>query len=117
MQRERRRSQRIHTYQPVRLQPVHSQRSTDTLTKDISAHGVRCLSGQIFPVSTELSVELSTKEGPMAAYGKAAWFQMIPHSDQVEIGITFTDVSPETMQRLSVYLDHLSIKSVASEAS
>ena len=114
MQTERRRSPRIRTYQPVRLQPIHSQRSMDTLTKDVSRHGLRCLSEQIFPVSTEVSVELTTADGPLAARGKTAWFQIIPHSDQVEVGIAFTEISPETIRRLSVYLDRLSEKSSAS---
>ena len=113
MKPERRRSQRIRTYQPVRLQPIHSPHSIDTLTKDVSLHGLRCLSEQILPVATELSVELSTVDGPLAARGKAAWFHMLPYSDQVEVGIAFTDVSPQNLQRLSAYLDRLSIKSRA----
>ena len=114
MQTERRGSPRIRTYQPVRLQPIHSQRSMDTLTKDVSRYGLRCLSEQIFPVSTEISIELTTADGLLAVRGKSAWFQMIPHSDQVEVGIAFTDLSPNTIRRLSVYLDRLAQKAISS---
>lgn len=110
MQEDRRRTPRIRTYQPVRLQPLHSSRFMDTLTKDVSLQGLRCISEQTFPVATELNIELSTIEGPMSARGRTAWFQMIPHSDQVELGIAFSDISQETLRRLSAYLEHLSQK-------
>ncbi|MBI3020608.1 MAG: PilZ domain-containing protein [Candidatus Omnitrophica bacterium] len=111
---ERRSAQRLRAYQPVRLRKLHSPQVIETLTKDLSAGGVRCLSTSVFPVSTQVNVDLvlSSGEEPFSAMGRAVWFQIIPHSDQFDIGISFVEVPPQHKRRLSVYLDHLSAKSL-----
>ena len=55
---ERRSSPRVPTYQPIRLQKSGAPSVVETLTKDLSAGGVRCLSIPLFPVSSDLNVEL-----------------------------------------------------------
>jgi hypothetical protein len=107
---ERRTSPRVRAYRPVRLNVPATHRLTETLTKDLGTGGLCCISSTIFPIATELHVELTLSEGgePVAAKGKAVWFRMIPHSEQVDMGIAFLEMSMDHKRRLSAYLDRLS---------
>ena len=110
MDQERRSSSRIRAYRPVRLSKPGTPRLVETLTKDLAVGGLRCISSTLFPVSTELTVELilSTGDEPITARGRTIWFQMIPSSEQFDIGIAFLDLPFEHKRRLSAYLERLS---------
>ena len=110
---ERRANPRIRTYHPLRLHRPGVPQMVETLTKDVSAGGIRCLSSTLFPVSTEVQVELVLMNGeePLTARGQTRWFRMIANSDQFDIGISFLYFSPQNERRLSVYLDLLSKRS------
>ena len=110
MPEERRRTPRIRAYHPVRLQRPGTAPVVETLTKDLSSAGLRCLSSTWFPVTSDLHVELVLASGaaPITIRGKAAWFGMIPHSDQLELGISFQEIDPADKRRLSAYLDRVS---------
>ncbi len=109
MVQERRSSQRARAYLPVRLHQPGSPQVVETLTKDISVGGFRCLNSILCPISTELGVDLALSTGneQLSLRGKAVWFRTIPESEQFDFGIAFVDLSPETKRRLSAYLDHL----------
>lgn len=113
MGEERRATPRIRAYRPVRLHHAGIPRVVETLTKDLAVGGLRCVSQVLFPVSTEVNVELmlSTGSEPLTARGRAVWFQTIPHSEQFDLGISFLDLAPADKRRLSVYLDRLSSQS------
>ena len=106
----RRSTPRFRAYRPVRIQKPGTGQVVETLTKDLAIGGMRCLTPTLFPVSTELFLELvlSTGEEPFSVRGRAAWFQMIPHSEQFELGISFVDVSIPNQRRLSAYIARLS---------
>ena len=107
---ERRAVPRFRAYLPVRIQKPGTPHVVETLTKDLGVGGVRCLSATLFPIATEVSVELvlSTGEEPFSVRGRAVWFRMIPHSEQFDLGIAFLDVPPQGKRRLSAYIDRLS---------
>ena len=107
MNQERRNSQRVRAYLPVRLRTPASPQPIETLTKDLGAGGLRCLSPIACPVSTEIGLELvlATDDEPIAVRGKTTWFRTIPESDQFDFGIAFLDLSQQNKRRLSVYLD------------
>ncbi len=88
----------------------------ETLTKDLSLTGMRCLSSTICPVSSDVSLELILGNGqePLALRGRTVWFQTIPEGDQFDIGIAFFDVSPHNKRRLSMYIDRLSPQTIPS---
>ena len=118
MTEERRRSHRMRAYLPVQLHKAHTPQMIETLTKDVSADGLRCVSSTLCPVSTEVSIELALPSGHevLELRGRTAWFRMIPHSDQFDIGIAFHDVSPQTKIRLSAYIERLSDQTSAVPA-
>ena len=109
---ERRNAPRVRAYRPVRIVKPGTSHVVETLTKDIGMGGVRCISPGLFPVSSEVSVEvvLSTGEEPFTVRGRAIWFQTIPHSEQFDIGIAFLELPAQSKRRLSVYIDRLSSK-------
>ena len=114
MFQERRITPRIRTYHPVRLFRPGDPKPIETLTKDLAAGGLRCVSPCALPVSTELNVELvlSTGEELLTARGRTAWFQMLPKSDQFELGIAFVEVPPRHHQHLSTYLGRVTRQAV-----
>ena len=106
---DRRNTPRFRAYRPVRIQRPGALQIVETLTKDLGTGGLRCISPTLFPVSTEVSVELvlSTGEEPFSVRGRMVWFRMIPHSEQVDLGIEFIELEDQDKRRLSAYMDYL----------
>jgi len=94
-------------YLPVRLTQLKPTHSLETLTKDLSLEGVRCVSPTSLPVATQVSVELGLSPGtePITLLGRMAWFRNLPYSEQFDLGITFTEINSQTKRRLSTYID------------
>ena len=115
MDEERRSQPRTRAYLPVRLHKTSSPQLVETLTKDVGLGGIRCLSPTLFPVSTEVTVELvlSTGQEPLTMRGRTAWFSMIPESEQFDLGISFFELQPHHQRRLSTFLELLAGKSSA----
>ena len=109
MGEERRSTQRVRAYRPVRLHRTGAGPVIETLSKDLSPDGLRCLSSLLFPVATDLTVQLmlSTGDEPVTARGRTVWFRTLPDSEQFEVGISFTEIPPHQKRRLSAYLDRL----------
>jgi hypothetical protein len=117
MSQERRSAPRIRAYRPVRLYKVGNPYVIETLTKDLSVAGLRCISSSIFPVSTGVNIELvlSMGEEIFTARGRTKWFTMIPKSDQFDIGISFEGLPLSQKHRLGSYLDHIAAKPAEAE--
>lgn len=115
MLEERRRSPRHRAYLPVRVRQQGGPQVIETLTRDLSEGGLRCLSQLITPVGSELSLELmlSTGSEPLTLHGRSAWFRTLPDSEQFDLGIAFIDLSPQDQRRLATYLHLLSSQTVA----
>ncbi|MBI3010448.1 MAG: PilZ domain-containing protein [Candidatus Omnitrophica bacterium] len=107
MTQERRQAPRVAVYLPVRLYPSHCSRLVETLTKNVSAGGLRFISPLELPVSSDLTVDLllSNGEEPIVVRAKVMWFQMIPYSEQFDVGVSFHDTPEESQRRLSGYLE------------
>ena len=107
---ERRSTTRVRAYRPVRVHKPSTPEVIETLTKDLSQGGLRCLSTMLLPVASEVTVELMLGSGgePISTRARTIWFQTIPQSEQFDIGITFVDLSGYDKRRLSAYLDRIS---------
>ena len=86
MMQERRGSRRVRAYRPLRLSDARSPRVIETLTKDLAVGGLRAISTTVFPVSTEIRLELVLSEGhePLTVKGRAVWLHTIPESEQFQ---------------------------------
>ncbi|MBI4343792.1 MAG: PilZ domain-containing protein [Candidatus Omnitrophica bacterium] len=104
---ERRLHPRARAYRPVRLHPRGSPAVIETLTKDLSVCGLRCLCPKPVPVGLPVNVELVLGQGqePLFLEGKAVWFRTLPDSEQYDLGVSFLDLSEQKRRRLSVYFD------------
>ena len=110
---ERRHTSRVRAYRPVRLRKPNTPGVCETLAKDLSVEGLRCLSPTWFPVASDLQVDVLLSDGaePLSVAGRAVWFRVVPHSDQFEVGLSFQHMSEQNKRRLSAYLGRLSAKS------
>ncbi|MBI3324413.1 MAG: PilZ domain-containing protein [Candidatus Omnitrophica bacterium] len=93
----------------MRLHCQHTPRLVETLTKDISTGGLRCLSPVPQPVGSPVSVELTLGNGyrPVVTRGSVVWFQSIPGSEQFYLGIGFSDITEQDSKYLSSYLSKI----------
>ena len=94
----------------MRIYPQGEAKVIQTLTKDLSESGLRCLSPLTKPVNTPLSVEIDLGPGkrPLNLRAKTVWFQHIPHSEQFYLGIAFGELSNHDRELLSRYISDIS---------
>jgi c-di-GMP-binding flagellar brake protein YcgR len=114
---EQRAFPRVAIYWPVRVQRPGAPVLIETLTKDLSLGGVRCLSPDVLPVSTVVDIELTVAKGqePLAVRGRSVWFRTLPKSDQFEVGLIFQGLSPINKRRLSACIERLQARADSSE--
>lgn len=100
---ERRRDSRIKEEDKVVIelltngQPPAEKTILNALTKDISPGGVRLTTNMLLPVNTLLKVEvvLSRRRRVVQATGIVRWARTIYDEEMFEIGIEFTQISPD----------------------
>ena len=111
---ERRGAPRLDCVLPLQLyaNANHDPKVIETLTKNLSAGGLRCLSpmtkGAASPVSLEMT--LGQGERPLSLQAKIVWFERIPHGNQFYLGLAFENISDHDTRRLSRYLEQISSK-------
>ena len=101
--RERRRDSRITEEDKVLIelltngQPPADRTIINALTRDVSAGGVRLLANVLLPVGTLLKVEvvLSGRRRVVHATGIVRWARPVYEEELFEIGIEFTNISPD----------------------
>lgn len=100
---ERRRDSRIKEEDKVVIelltngQPPAEKTILNALTKDISPGGVRLTTNMLLPLNTLLKVEvvLSRRRRVVQATGIVRWARTIYDEEMFEIGIEFTQISPD----------------------
>ncbi len=104
---ERRRWTRLRSHLPVRFQDLRTQRFVETLSKDLSAGGVRCLTHEFLPASRELIVEISLYRAtpPVKARARVAWIQQVPHADQYCVGLEFLQIPKALQDEIQTYIE------------
>lgn len=101
--RERRRDRRINEEDKVLIElltngrPPADQTIINALTKDVSPGGVRLLTNVLLPVNTLLKMEivLSQRRRQVHAMGVVRWAHSMYEEELFEIGIEFTQISPD----------------------
>ena len=105
---ERRRWARLRSHVPVRYQDTKTQRFVETLSKDVSVGGLRCVTHEFLPASRELLVELSLRRAAPALKTRArvAWVQQIPHADQYCVGLEFLQLPQTAQEDIASYVSN-----------
>jgi hypothetical protein len=108
MPAERRRFHRVPSVLPLRLFIRGGQHPIETLSKNLSLGGIKCLSPASQPVGTPVTIELGL--GPsndcLSLPATVSWFQTIPQSEQFFLGVTFDALSPQVTRLLSTDINH-----------
>lgn len=106
---ERRKHSRVNTYLPVRMRLEQNGRYVETLAKNVSVGGLRCvIEGQLGvddPVTLELP--LFKESLPIETPATVAWVQSAVPAVQCVVGLTFSALSPADRQALTHYLERL----------
>lgn len=107
---ERRRSQRVTCVLPLQISSDGGPKLIETLTKDLSAGGLRCLSPTAKPPATRVSLEITLGKGarPFSLQARVVWFEAVPNSHQFYLGLAFDHLSEIYTRRLSRYIEQLS---------
>ena len=107
---ERRKSQRITTYLPVRLRLQGSGRYLETLAKDVSMGGIRCMVEGRPTVNDPVVMEVPLYKEvlPIQTQAHVAWVQSVATSRQSMVGVSFDELSPVDRLALAEYLERLS---------
>lgn len=105
----RRKHDRKATYLPIRIFAHSLEISTETLSKDFGAGGLRCLTRTATPAQTLYTVEIALPKTRqiLTLRAKQAWLHSIPESDQFEMGIEFLDINEPDRRILEDYQQHL----------
>ena len=104
---DRRQYPRITTYLPVRLRLQQSGRYLETLAKDVSLGGVRCVVEGRPDVNevVVLEVPLYKEVLPIQAQARVAWVRPTTDTQSI-VGIRFEHLSQADSGALSTYLEH-----------
>jgi len=100
---ERRRDSRIKEEDKVVIelmtngQPPDERTILNALTKDISPGGIRLTTNTLLPVNTliKMDVVLSRRRRVVHAVGIVRWARTVYDEEMFEIGIEFTQISPD----------------------
>jgi c-di-GMP-binding flagellar brake protein YcgR len=78
-------------------------------TLDISEGGVGLLTRKFIPVDTNLIMEiaLSPNSAPVMVLGRVCWVQRFRSADNYRLGMNFTDITADSRNRLTNYLNNL----------
>ena len=95
---------------PIQLSADGDPKIIETLTKDLSASGLRCLSPTPKPPTAPVSLEITLGKGagPISLQARVVWFQTVPNSHQFYLGLAFDHLSEISTRRLSRYIEKLS---------
>lgn len=103
---------------PVRLKAKGKVWWAQTMTEDLSTRGFRCIMrGEVWPVGTSVAFEipLFPAKAPLAGTAQVAHVEQVRHSDQRSMGLQFSDVSPEALHQLHLYLQKTRSEQRASQ--
>lgn len=85
---------------------AHNQ-TQGTLSKDISEGGIRFFCNDFIPLGTKLRLRVLIRAIPYSfqALGETRWIKEASGGTRYEIGVEFTDIPNEAIQRLKALAD------------
>jgi len=107
MTTERREAPRTRVQLPVRIKGTGMIRWAETMMRDLSTMGFRCtMYGAFWPVGTRVSFEmpLFPAADPFTGMAQVIHMGEVPYSDQYYVGLEFSNLSPDALRQLGLYL-------------
>jgi len=106
---ERRKYQRLESNLPVHYRNLRKigESPIGSLTKDISAGGIRFKTGEFISLACRLVVEiqLPALAKPIKAISKVTWIRKSSSGDQYELGNQFLEITKEDKALISDFVD------------
>ena len=115
-QPERRQIPRLSCHLPVRLSAGDPNAPViETLSKDLSSQGIRCLSPVAFAPQSQIALEIILGRGqqPIASLGTVVWCSPIAQTSHFSIGISLQS-SKANQELIQAHIDRLRKKSAGS---
>lgn len=96
-------------YLPLRLRVERSGRYVETLVKDISMGGLRCLISDYPAVNESVSLELPLYKEvmPLRVNATVAWVHPAGSEHQYLVGLNFRELPPAARHALTDYLERV----------
>ena len=112
---ERRRASRVSCVLPIQISADGTPKIIETLTKDLSLSGLRCLSPSSKPPTSKVSLEITLGKGarPFSLQARVVWYETVPNSHQFYMGLAFDHLTEANSKRLSRYIEKLSVPQTA----
>ncbi len=97
---------RLPTSARIQFRAVGQVISHRRLSKDLSISGVRFLSDELLPVSSNIKVSLHIREDemPVEFICQVAWLKSLYNDECYEIGAKILQISRENQERLNEYI-------------
>ena len=106
---ERRQQPRVNTTMSVQYRGIRqaSDSVVNTISRDISAGGVRLLVDEFISVFTRLVLEIAVPSTPkpVRVVSKITWIRKRPYGEQYEVGAQFMDMPEEDKRGLSDFME------------
>ena len=98
---ERRSQLRQRLYLPVRIRRDNMGLPVETLSRDVSGGGLRCLVQEPIAAHSHIVIDVTLPKrlGVATLQAESLWLRELPHCDQFEIGVAFIGNLPEEMKR------------------
>jgi c-di-GMP-binding flagellar brake protein YcgR len=102
---ERRISQRVKAVLPAQVRSRDAARVSETLTKDLSADGVRCVLPGAPLVGEHVAMGVSLyRDQAVRVDATVVWVESVDEVGQAIVGMRFNDISTANRQLLSEYV-------------
>jgi len=102
---ESRRFPRINFSGPLSCQVRGSQEITNTVSEDLSASGVKFISGEFIPPNTPVMLEINLLSKVIRPIAQIVWSMPFPRQDKFHLGARFLEWDPKEEKSLNDFLN------------
>lgn len=107
---EKRQHPRINLAVCLRYQIRGSQEFGNTLTKNISIGGLSFIVDKFIKPQTRMLLDVNILSRTISALGTVRWAGNLPHSDKYQIGLEFSEMTPDNKNYISDFINMRSYK-------
>jgi len=107
---DRRKSPRLYSRIPIQYKDVKQYYTVfkGTLAKNIGENGLRVISNEFIPISTNLILDIFLHSiGQIRAICRVVWIEKIRYIEQYDIGMEFIEITDENRGYITDYIENL----------
>lgn len=105
-QKEKRKFPRINVNFPIRYKAKRGNFSVKAKSYDLSIGGIRLVSDRLFPLGTNVHLELNILSRIISPIiGAVVWSDLLPYSGKYQMGVEFLQVKLEDKGQIADYIN------------